>query len=300
MAASAALVRRIDHAVGGGIGYRNALFIICAEIARARVAFQTQLADGISNEQRARSRAMGLVTGDATVCLLDLVLEQERSLLVDVALEARLLAVHAHVEHFGRLSHAKGRREPAVGVVTIGAFHQAFIDTMFGGHGELSPHIAVALITQFGLNLSEKILIGCRMMIGVTLRAGDIVLRMFRPPNVGTVEILRMARQTCLDNLLWFHERESSRNRRPSTTRQDVGSGWSMAAFAGCELRRFLTGCKALEMRVLIEHFPLRRVALPAFFIPGELALVRVDVGGFRCASLCGLGNAGFSVHLTK
>ena len=57
--------------------------------------------------------------------------------LVHVALDTGLLVAVRLVEHFGSLSHAESGRESAVRIVAVGADHEPFIHTVFGGQVEL-------------------------------------------------------------------------------------------------------------------------------------------------------------------
>ena len=60
------------------------------------------------------------------------------------------------LHHARPLAHTPGGGEGAVRIVAIGALHEAFVDAMLGGHGELRAHGGVAGVAELVLLLGEQ------------------------------------------------------------------------------------------------------------------------------------------------
>src|ERR1035441_2506258 len=99
------------------------------------------------------------------------------------------------------------------------------------------------------------------MVIGVARGAHDIVFCVLRPPDIGAIEVFRMAFETCVDDLRRLHDGEGMQDRVLAAARRDVILGGAMASLAGGELRRSLARGHALKVRVLVESGPYSWVA---------------------------------------
>ena len=80
-------------------------------------------------------------------------LEDPRSTLIDVALEAGFFIAFGLVDHVRPRRHPPGGVERAVRIMAIRTLDHAFIHTMLERHGELRPDARVAGVTQLGLLL---------------------------------------------------------------------------------------------------------------------------------------------------
>ena len=132
---------------------------------------------------------------DTAIHFPSLMFEDVWPALVGMALDTRLLAIVGLVEHFGRLSHAEGWGEAAVRVVTIAACHETFVHTMLERQIELRAHVRVTLVAHFGLTLGEQVLGRGRTVNRVAGGAGDVVLGVFRAPDIGAAELFGVAVQ---------------------------------------------------------------------------------------------------------
>src|SRR5258707_11786879 len=148
-------------------------------------------------------------------------------------------------------AHAPGRSWSAVGIVAIGALHETLVHAMFEGHGKLRSHIGVAAIAEIGLQLGEKCLGGLSLVNGVTVCADDVALGVRRPPNVGAREILAVAGEAAIKNLLRLHNGVCMGDGRFSTASLHMLLARSVTTFAAGSLRRLLAGGDAPVMRIL-------------------------------------------------
>jgi len=252
----APLVVGVDHAMGRMVGIGDAARRSDAEVAVASVAFQAELRHGGPGQQLGILRSVRLVAGNAAIFLSGLVLEQERAALLDVAFHAGLVVSVRLVEHPGRLPHSESGGETAVGVVAIRAAHEALIDAVLAGEIELRLDIGVTAVAGVGLTLGEQVLHRHRMVIGMALGAGYIVLGVLGPANVSPIEILGVASEAAVYDFLRLHDRESEADGGPPAAGLDVRLGRAVASFAGGELGRLLAGCQAFEVRILVEAAP--------------------------------------------
>ena len=205
---------------------------------------------------------MRFVTRDAAVGLLHLVLKLEGALLIDVALDARLVAATGHIQHFGGLSHPERRRKAPMRVMTVGTLHKTFVDAMLRWHLKECAYVAMALIAKLRLTLRKQIFVCRRMMIRVALSTCDVMLCVLRATNVGPVEILCMTGQTRRDDLRRLHQREGPGDCLFTTQSQNVRLGRAVTAFATGTVRRLCARGNAFEMRILIEGSPFRGMTL--------------------------------------
>src|SRR5438309_11666374 len=110
---------------------------------------------------------MRSVAGDAAFGLHWRVLEYERSCLVRMAAKANLILCS------GRTQLA--RHEPAMRIMTIAARHQAFVDAMVNGFGELWLDLEVAAVTQHWLSHHQKSAFHFGMVCRMAVNAAYVI-----------------------------------------------------------------------------------------------------------------------------
>src|SRR5262245_2926920 len=104
------------------------------------------------------------------------VFERERSRLVSVAIEAKLV--------LRRRRPQLACQETAVLVVAIGAVDQALIHAMMKRLGEIRFHVLVAAEAQLRLRDFEELCLNLRRVNGVAIHAADVVLQMLRAQKI--------------------------------------------------------------------------------------------------------------------
>ena len=296
MAPGAALIVRIGHAVRGMVRIRNTAVRSDTEVAVTRVALQAKHRDRGPGEQFGILGPVWPVASDAALHFPGLVFEDERPALVHVTLDTGLVVAVGLVEHLGGLSHAERGGKAAVRVMAIGAHHEPFVHTVFGGQVELRPHVRVAFVAGVGLALSEQVLVGYGMVIGVAGGAGDIVLGMLGAADVSAIKVGGMAFEARGDDLLRLHDGKRIDNGAAAAAGRDVGFGRAMASLAGRKLRRHLTGGKAFEVRILVERGPDSGMAGLALRIAGVCRVGRDN----RTSLRRGLGIGAIVVRLSR
>ena len=169
--------------------------------ASGGVTLEAEGEDQRTLKQAGVGRPVGRVAYFASLHARAGMFERKRSALIGVATETRLLAVQAGVRHAGPVSHTPGRGGSAVGVVAISAFHEAFIDTMLGGHGELSADTGMASEAKLRLWLGEECFRSLRAVDRVTTRTGNIGLGVARAAHFAQGKVLGMASETGIERL---------------------------------------------------------------------------------------------------
>lgn len=130
---------------------------LASERACTVVALQAERENRRALEETGIHGAMRRMAGFAAVDADARVLKGKWTPLVGMALHAGLLAVVGGVHHAWTHSHPPGRRSGAVRVVTIGAVHETFVDTVLGRHRKLSPDVGMAGVAKVGLLGREQI-----------------------------------------------------------------------------------------------------------------------------------------------
>jgi hypothetical protein len=131
---------------------------------------------------------MGNVTGRAPFNFHRRVLEDEWSLLIDMAGETDGI--------LGRRRSHLVRPNGAVDVVAVHALHQAFIHAMVKWHLELGLLLQMAGVTKVRLRFRQEKLFRPRMMRRVAGDTADVILAVDRVDCVHVLHAARMARQT--------------------------------------------------------------------------------------------------------
>ena len=169
------------------------------------------------------------MASDTAVHLTCLMFEQERATLVHMTLETGLLVIVRLVQHFRGLTHPEGRGEAAVRVMAVAALHKALVHPVLKRQIELRAHIGVTLVTSLGLALREQILWRSRIVNRMTASACDIVLRVFRTPDVGPAEFVCVAGQAYRDDLFGPHDTERIDHGVYVAACVDMRLAWSVA-----------------------------------------------------------------------
>ncbi len=174
MACGAVLIARAAHVVRSGLQGDTVGF--AAKCARAVVAFEAGGEDAGAAQKLGVGGAMRIVAGFAAVDAHGGMLKGERAALVGVALEAGLLIGKSVGHHAGADSHAPGGGGGSVRIVAIRTVHEAFIDAVFEGHGELRADVGMAAVAEICLLLGEQKFRSSRFVHRVATIAGDFPL----------------------------------------------------------------------------------------------------------------------------
>ena len=192
--------------------------------------------------QQARvHRTVRTVASFAAIDTDSIVLEDKRTTLVDVAFETRLFIPLGLIHHMRTIGHAPRGRGGAVRVVAIRALHEALVDAVLEGHGELRAYGGMAAVTEVGLLLREQEFWRRLAMNGMAICADDVVIGMHATPDVGAGNRLGMAEQAVIENLLGGHKRKRHGNRIAPATGGDMVRPRSVAALAARILGLLLT-----------------------------------------------------------
>jgi len=98
---------------------------------------------------------------------------------------------------------------------------------------------------------------------GMAARANDFVEGVGGLTDIGTAQSFGVTSKTVVEDVLEWNLRESD-NGRFAAAGLDMGFAGSVTAFASGPFNRFLTGCDALVVRVLVEPGKNVRVTSPA------------------------------------
>ena len=101
-------------------------------------------------------------------------------------------------------------------------------------------------------------------MDGVTAGANDFVERMSRPADICAAQSFGVTSKTVVEDVLGWNLRESD-DGGFAAAGVDMGFAGSVTAFASGPFNRFLTGCDALVVRILVEPGPNVRMTGPAY-----------------------------------
>jgi hypothetical protein len=149
------------------------------------MTFKAKQIDLAALQQTGVGRAMWYVAGDASFDFHRLVFEDERPLLVDVALEA-----HGVLRGRGAQLACE---ESTVWIMAVTALHQSFVNAMMKSAVELLLHLQMAAVAeQWLFFLHEKRPIFA-VMRAVAIRAGNVVLQMRGTPIIGVFLAILMA-----------------------------------------------------------------------------------------------------------
>ncbi len=180
-----------------------------ASAAGAVVALE---ADGESRrgfEEAGVRRAVGLMAAFATIDADGGVFEDEGAAFVDVAFEAGLFVAECLLHHVRAGGGAPGGGRSAMGIVAVGAVHEAFVDAVFERHGELGADVGVAGVAKVGLLLGEQGFGSGGFVDGVAGRANDVGGGVAGAAYVLAAERLLVAGQAVVEDLLGLHDGES-------------------------------------------------------------------------------------------
>ena len=100
-------------------------------------------------------------------------------------------------------------------------------------------------------------------MDGMAARANDFVERVGRLPDIGATQSFGVTSKTVVEDVLEWNLRESDDGGFAAAS-LDMGFAWSVTTFASGPFNRFLTGCDALVVRILVEPGENVRMTSPA------------------------------------
>ena len=147
----------------------------------------------------------------------------------------------------------------AVRIVAVRTLHEAFVDAVLGGHGELRAHGGVAAVAQLVLLLREQVFRRGRMVDRVATGAGHVVLRVLGAVDIRAFEVARVApRQVSSACFGCISENACGMVVLPPPAATCALAGpWQPSQ--PVLFRRFLAGGDALEVRILVEVDATRR-----------------------------------------
>jgi len=143
-----------------------------------------------------------------------------------------------------------------VRVVAVRAGHEAFVDAMLGGHGELGADVGVAAVAEVGLLFGQQVLGSLRFVDGVATIAGDVGLCVNGAADFGARPILGVASKAGVKRLACAHEQERARNRAASALGLDVTLAGTVTAFAASAFWNFRAAGDALVVSIAEEGLP--------------------------------------------
>jgi hypothetical protein len=238
-----------------------------AEVPGTVMALQTHSKHDGPLEQPCIHGAMRGMTGLATVNPNSRMLIEEWSTFVGVALQTRLLVLQARIHQVGPPAHFPGRSICAVWIVAVRAAHKPLVHPVLEGLRKLCPNIVMTPVADVGLPFGEEIPVGIGLMNGMAGSADDVRLRVIAASNVGAVQILGVATETGIQDLIRRQIGECDDSLLAAFC-IDMLLARSMAAFATGVLDRSIGGYVGLVVRVPKELQGDVRVTGPASGTP--------------------------------
>lgn len=229
VAGRAVLVFHVGHRVGGGT--QGDAVAVATEVAGAVVAFQTKREDLGAPQEPGVHAAVGGVAGAAAIDANGGVFKDEGAAFVDVAFEAGFFVLETVGEHAGAGHHAGVEGVGAVGVMAIRALHEAFVDAVLDGHGELGADVGMALVAEIGLLFGEEVFGGGRFVDGVAIGADDVGGGVGTAADVGAADLGLVAGEAVVEGLFRAEIGEGD-DLRLVTLGGDVFATGAVAAFA--------------------------------------------------------------------
>lgn len=86
-----------------------------------------------------------------------------------------------------------------MGIVAIGALHEALVDAVFDGLGELGLDLGVALVAELGLGFGEELAGRGGFVDGVAGGAGDVRCSVRGAADVGAGELFGVAGEAVVE-----------------------------------------------------------------------------------------------------
>jgi hypothetical protein len=231
-----------------------------ARFARSRaaavVAFKAQCKDDGSSQEPAVGRPVRIVA-----CLA--ALDNGWCMLINEGSAPVAMAFHAgFVVERGLFHHRRTCRPPprsgkrTVRIMTIPAIHEALVDAMLGGHFELRAYAVMARKTRLATSLRQQEFRARRMMDRVAVGTDHVIHGVFRALDVRLLEVLRMAREASVQDLLGLHQGERVLDGGLATLRSDVILPRTVTTLAPGLLGRTVARGHRLVVRILIEARP--------------------------------------------
>jgi hypothetical protein len=154
-----------------------------------------------------------------------------------------------------------------VGIVAIGALHEALVDAVFDGLGELGLDVGVALVAELGLGFGEELAGRGGVVDGVAGGAGDVRCSVRGAADVGAGELFGVAGEAVVEGGAGGELGEGD-DFGFVAIGLDVGAAGTVAGLA-VVLR--------LEVGVTEEGLGQVRVAAPAGITAGEARRKRLN-----------------------
>jgi hypothetical protein len=160
-----------------------------------------------------------------------------------MALQARLLVHETLLHHPRACAHSPRGSGRSVRIVTVRTRHYSLVHPVLERHVELRPHLRVALVAKVYLLLGEEIFRRGGTVNGMAVRADNVILRVFRALDLGSIDVFGVAGKTVIHNTLRreLAERDDRRftatsfHMRLSRTVARLTSGFFGCLFAGCD-----------------------------------------------------------------
>ena len=162
-------------------------------VDRQRVTLETHRIHLAAREQARIGGAVRDMTRDAALDLHRLVFENKGTRLIGMAGEANRVLSRRGAQLSGY--------ETAVLIVTVGAFHQAFIDAMVKRLAELRPHVLMAPIAKPRLAIDQQKLRLLCVMRGMTVSARHVIAAMRGAQEIAVFFAVLVAGQAARGNL---------------------------------------------------------------------------------------------------
>ncbi len=167
----------------------------------------------------------------------------------------------------------------SVGIVAIGALHQAFVHAMVKGHGELRFLLEVAGVAKLGLGLDQQELLGLRVVRRMAGNAAHLILVVKGIRGLHMLDRRGMAREAAVVNFFGgvFGENE---NLGFVAASGHVGSAGTVATFASLVRRTTFGIERRLPMRSFLPTVVNILVAGLADFGAEVVGILRLAGGG--------------------
>lgn len=223
-----------------------------------RVALQAEQIDVAHPQHVDIGSTMRKMTGRASLDFYRFMLEDKWSLLIGVTIEANGVLCRRGAY----LLWPDG----AVGIVAIGALHQAFVYAVVKRHFKFGFPLQMTRVTKLGLGFRQKKFFGFRVVWRMAGDTTHIILRMNRVNGVHVLRAPGMAGQAARIDFLGRGILEGEDFGYVATTRHVVGTG-AVATFAPL-MRRSTFGIES--------SLPVRS------FLPAIVDLLVAGLAGLR------------------
>jgi hypothetical protein len=134
---------------------------------------------------------------------------------------------------------------------------------MLEGHGELGANFGVAAVAKINLFFRQQEFRGRRFVDGMAAGTNDFVEGMSRLADICPAQSFSVTSKTVVEDVFGWNLGKSD-DGGFAAAGVDMGFAGSVTAFASGPFYRFLTGCDALVVRILVEPGENVRMTSPA------------------------------------